>query len=117
MSRDDDPTKAVATEEDETSLRKQLTTLDVEKKTIESEADAILHELTNPPSEGIEPMGLDTPLVDGDGYPRGDIDVYRARSQRNRFRILQTDHKEIKVKIEDLLDELAKKKVRTNHLE
>ena len=115
MSRDDPTIKAdAAAQEDETSLRKLLTTLDVQKKTIESEADAILHELTNPPSEGIEPMGLDTPLVDADGYPRGDIDVYRARSQRNRFRHLQTDHKEIKVKIEGLLDELAKKKVRTN---
>jgi len=111
MSRDDPTIKAdAAAQEDETSLRKLLTTLDVQKKTIESEADAILHELTNPPSEGIEPMGLDTPLVDADGYPRGDIDVYRARSQRNRFRHLQTDHKEIKVKIEGLLDELAKKK-------
>eukprot|EP00536_Pseudo-nitzschia_multiseries_P007165 jgi/Psemu1/195003/e_gw1.165.39.1 len=52
-------------------------------------------------------MGLDTPLVDQDGYPRGDIDVYRARTQRNRFRILKTDHNEIERKIETLLIQLA----------
>jgi hypothetical protein len=60
---------------------------------MENEADAIYLELTSPPGEGVEPMGVDTPLVDPEGYPRGDIDVYRARTLRSRFRVLQTDHK------------------------
>ena len=95
----------------ETTLRKTLASLDVQRKSMELEADAILSELTTPPSEGVQPMGLDTPLVDRDGYPRGDIDVYRARAQRNRFRVLKTDHKEIQGKIEGLLMEIARLKV------
>lgn len=108
----DEPNAAF--DEEEKTLRKLLTSLDVKKKNMECETDAIFLELTSPPSEGVEPIGLDKPLVDADGYPRGDIDVYRARSIRNRFRILQTDQKEIGQKIEGLLIELAKKKVRNN---
>jgi len=104
----DEPNAAF--DEEEKTLRKLLTSLDVKKKNMECETDAIFLELTSPPSEGVEPIGLDKPLVDADGYPRGDIDVYRARSIRNRFRILQTDQKEIGQKIEGLLIELAKKK-------
>lgn len=90
----------------ETMIRKTLASLDVQRKAMEFEADAILSELTTPPSEGAEPMGMDTPLVDREGYPRADIDVYRAREQRNRFRVLKTDHKEIEGKIEGLLLQL-----------
>jgi len=104
----DDPNSA--TDEDEPALRKLLISLDVQKKAMECEADIIFLELTSPPSEGVEPIGLDKPLVDADGYPRDDIDVYRARSIRNRFRVLQTDQKEIERKIEGLLIVLAKKK-------
>uniref|UniRef100_A0A7S0UFW8 Nas2 N-terminal domain-containing protein n=1 Tax=Pseudo-nitzschia delicatissima TaxID=44447 RepID=A0A7S0UFW8_9STRA len=93
---------------EETTLRKTLASLDVQRKAMEHEADAIFLELTSPPSEGVEPMGIDTPLVDHEGYPRGDIDVYRARTQRNRFSVLKTDHKEIEGKIEGLLLLLAR---------
>jgi len=93
--------------DDEMVIRKTLTSLDVQKKAMENEADAILLDLTSPPAEGVEPMGLDTPLVDNDGYPRGDIDVYRARYLRNRFRVLRTDYKEMVEKIENLLVQLA----------
>jgi len=93
--------------DEEKTLRKMLTSLDVQKKAMEHEADAIISELMSAPAEGVEPMGLDSPLVDEDGYPRGDIDVYRTRTQRNRFRVLKTDHKEIEGKIEGLLIQLA----------
>ena len=95
----------------ESTLRKMLASLDVQRKSMELEADAIFMELTSPPSEGVEPMGIDTPLVDDEGYPRGDIDVYRARSQRNRFQILKNDHKEIEGKIESLLLQVTRLKV------
>jgi hypothetical protein len=67
-------------------------------------ADIIYLELTTQPDDRIEPKGVDTPLVVPEGYPRSDIesDVYRARTLRNRFRILQTDHKEISPKIDGL---------------
>ena len=79
---------------------------------MQHEADAIFLELTSPPSEGVEPMGIDTPLVDREGYPRGDIDIYRARTLRQRFRVLHTDHKETEQEIENLLQQLAVMKVR-----
>lgn len=93
--------------EEEKALRQSLATLDVQKKSIELEADAIVSELTTPPSEGVEPMGVDTPLVDHEGYPRGDIDVYRARTLRQRFHVLKTDHKEISQKVDAMLRHLA----------
>lgn len=97
---------------DEQTLRKTLASLDVQRKAMELEADAIFLELTTPPADGVEPMGINTPLVDREGYPRGDIDVYRARTQRGRFAVLKTDHKEIQGKIEGLLLQLARLKVR-----
>lgn len=97
---------------DEQTLRKTLASLDVQRKAMELEADAIFLELTTPPAEGVEPMGINTPLVDREGYPRGDIDVHRARTQRGRFAVLKTDHKEIQGKIEGLLLQLARLKVR-----
>lgn len=103
-------------EDEEMALRKVLATLDVQRKAMENEADAIYSELTTPPEEGVEPMGVDTPLVDDDGYPRGDVDVYRARTLRNRFHVLQTDHKEISQKVEALLMQLAALKVRVRWL-
>ena len=95
-------------ETSETTLRKMLAALDVQRKSVQLEADAIILELTTPPAEGIPPMGLDTPLVDRDGYPRGDIDIYRARTQRHRFHELKTDHKELERKVESLLLQLAR---------
>eukprot|EP00980_Cylindrotheca_fusiformis_P024929 scaffold12738_cov81-Cylindrotheca_fusiformis.AAC.2 len=94
-------------DEAEVALRKSLARLDIQRKSIEHEADAIFSELTTPPSDDVEPMGIDTPLVDPEGYPRGDIDVYRARTLRQRFRVLQTDHKEIEGQIEGMLRQLA----------
>jgi hypothetical protein len=91
-------------EEEEEALRKMLATLDVQRKAMENEADAIYLELTTPLPDGVEPMGINTPLVDQEGYPRGDIDVYRARSLRNRFRIIQTDHKVHSAQVEQAAD-------------
>jgi hypothetical protein len=95
----------------ESTFRQELATLDVKRKSMEHEADAIFLELTTPPDEGVEPMGIDTPLVDQDGYPRGDIDIYRTRTLRRRFRTLKTDYKEITVKIESMLLQLAAMRV------
>lgn len=95
----------------EAAFRQELAVLDGKRKLMETEADAIFLELTTPPDEGVEPMGIDTPLVDQDGYPRGDIDIYRTRMQRRRFRTLKTDLKEITAKIESILVQLSAMKV------
>ena len=97
----------------EKSIRKSLAGLDVQRKALETESQAIYLELTTPPAEGIKPMGVDDPLVDQDGFPRGDIDIYRARTLRQRFHVIQTDHKELLRRIEELLTKLAAIKVGT----
>lgn len=95
----------------EENIRKTFSSLDIQKKEIENEADKIILELTTPPTsqdgQKIEPAGIDTPLVDSEGYPRNDINLHRARTLRNRLNILKTNHKEITNKIESLLVQLA----------
>ena len=51
-------------------------------------------------------MGINTPLVDREGYPRADIDVFRARTLRKRFIEVQNDYKAMQKKIERGLVEL-----------
>ncbi|EED92167.1 predicted protein, partial [Thalassiosira pseudonana CCMP1335] len=58
------------------------------------------------PQQG-DPMGIDSPLVDNEGYPRADIDVYRARTLRKRFHEIQNDHKALVHKIDIGLVEIT----------
>jgi len=90
--------------------RESLVSLYEQRKALEEEAETITNELTNPTGEDLTgpPMGIDTPLVDGDGYPRSDIDVYRARTLRGRLSQLRTDHQQLmKHEMEPLLQQLA----------
>ena len=84
------------------SARENLKKLDVKRKAVETEAAAIVDELLAPPPDDAngEPMGVDTPLVDADGYPRADIDVFRARTLRHRLNEIRTDHKELMRQVE-----------------
>jgi len=90
-----------------TDYRNTLKALDVKRKTLELEADTITSELTAVSLDGSPPMGIDTPLVDMDGYPRGDIDVYRARSLRGQLAVIQTDHKALMKQMEKCLEAMA----------
>ncbi|CAG5049784.1 unnamed protein product [Parnassius apollo] len=45
-------------------------------------------------------------LVDSEGFPRNDIDVYKVRHARHRIICLQNDHKSIMKKIEEGLGEV-----------
>lgn len=74
--------------------------LDAQRKALEEEASAITSELTTS-LDGKEPMGISTPLVDKDGYPRADVDVYRARHLRKRLNEIRFDHDAIMKKIEE----------------
>lgn len=67
---------------------------------IHEEASEIIQELTTPPVAGGRPIGIDDPLIDKDGYPRGDVDVARARQLRYRLAVLKTDYKELSKTIE-----------------
>ncbi|DAZ97327.1 TPA: LOW QUALITY PROTEIN: hypothetical protein N0F65_003691 [Lagenidium giganteum] len=72
------------------------------KDKIEAEIAAIAEELTG----GANPPGLTGPLVDSEGFPRADIDVYRVRHQRHAFACLQTDHKAVMKQIEQMLPQV-----------
>ena len=95
----------------ERKLKEKLKSLDERRKFLEVEADAILSELNASPGPGIEPMGIDTPLTDKEGYPRSDIDVYRARELRHRLAVIRTDHKELMREVEAGLLQVAAFKV------
>jgi 26S proteasome non-ATPase regulatory subunit 9 len=88
------------------ATRQALQALQVQRKSLEAESDVIQIELTQS-IDGVPPMGIDTPLVDQEGYPRGDVDVYRARALRGRLAEIQTDYKVIMKQVEDYLSQLA----------
>lgn len=45
-------------------------------------------------------VGMNEPLVDNEGYPRSDIDVYKVRHARHRIICLLNDHKALMKDIE-----------------
>ncbi|KAL8441578.1 hypothetical protein Emed_007542 [Eimeria media] len=47
--------------------------------------------------------GLRGPLVDEEGFPRADIDVYAVREARHRLAYLQTDYRNVQRRLEELL--------------
>ena len=111
------------------SIRAKLAALDIQRKSLECEAEAITNgksviytciasftyififfdlyflndfflELTTSIDGETRPMGIDTPLIDEEGYPRNDIDVHRARTLRHRLAVIRTDHKELMKEVE-----------------
>ncbi|XP_029036679.1 26S proteasome non-ATPase regulatory subunit 9 [Osmia bicornis bicornis] len=46
-------------------------------------------------------VGMDDQLVDSEGYPRTDIDVYQVRHTRHKIICLRNDHKALMRKIEE----------------
>ncbi|KAI9919540.1 hypothetical protein PsorP6_017317 [Peronosclerospora sorghi] len=71
------------------------------KEALEEEIQAYVTELhsgTNP--------GLHGPLVDAEGFPRADVDVFRVRQLRHIVAIKQTDHRDVMNKIEHLLPQV-----------
>ncbi|XP_029475500.1 26S proteasome non-ATPase regulatory subunit 9 [Rhinatrema bivittatum] len=51
-------------------------------------------------------VGMDGPLIDSEGYPRSDIDLYQVRTARHSIICLQNDHKAIMKEIEESLHQL-----------
>ncbi|CAN7995767.1 unnamed protein product [Ixodes hexagonus] len=75
----------------------QLTHLTKRKLEIEADIDsqkAILE------ANGV---GMNEPLVDNEGFPRSDIDVYKVRHARHRIICLLNDHKALMKNIEEAL--------------
>jgi 26S proteasome non-ATPase regulatory subunit 9 len=90
------------------ATKQSLSTLHVRRQALESEAEAIVSELMTPPAPNVKPPGIDTPLVDEEGYPRNDIDVYRARILRGRLAEIRTDRQALLRESERLLHQLAR---------
>jgi len=88
---------------DRASVRSHLLKIEDKKKRNEEEATMLLEVLNSPGPNGSPPIGLQGGLVDEQGFPRGDVDVYKIRTQRNRLACLRTDRKELEKEITELL--------------
>lgn len=51
-------------------------------------------------------VGMNEPLVDCEGYPRSDVDLYQVRTARHNIVCLQNDHKAVMKQVEDALHQL-----------
>ncbi|KYO39731.1 26S proteasome non-ATPase regulatory subunit 9 isoform B [Alligator mississippiensis] len=51
-------------------------------------------------------VGMSEPLVDAEGYPRADIDLYQVRTARHNIICLQNDHKAVMRQVEEALHQL-----------
>lgn len=82
------------------SVRARLRQLSAQREALEIEADAIASELMSVGPNGEAPAGVKGPLVDSDGYPRSDVDLYNVRGKRNRLATINYDHKALMKEIE-----------------
>lgn len=82
-----------------TTVEEQYAQLTEQQSALETEIGLIVEELTS----GAQSPGLKGPLVDADGFPRADIDVYRVRHLRHQFACLQNDHRALMKRIEEIL--------------
>ncbi|EDM13650.1 proteasome (prosome, macropain) 26S subunit, non-ATPase, 9, isoform CRA_b [Rattus norvegicus] len=51
-------------------------------------------------------IGMNEPLVDCEGYPRADVDLYQVRTARHNIICLQNDHKALMKQVEEALHQL-----------
>ncbi|XP_076126652.1 26S proteasome non-ATPase regulatory subunit 9 isoform X1 [Alosa pseudoharengus] len=51
-------------------------------------------------------VGMEGSLVDVEGYPRADLDLYQVRTARHSISCLQNDHKDLMLEIEAALHQL-----------
>eukprot|EP00922_Rhytidocystis_sp_ex-Travisia-forbesii_P034159 GHVS01050756.1.p1 GENE.GHVS01050756.1~~GHVS01050756.1.p1 ORF type:complete len:144 (+),score=66.35 GHVS01050756.1:24-434(+) len=81
------------------SPRCSLLSLSTRRDAIESEMASLSSFLCQP-----NYPGLTEPLVDKQGFPRADIDVYSVRMARHRLSCLKTDYERIMEDIKRLLE-------------
>jgi 26S proteasome non-ATPase regulatory subunit 9 len=84
-----------ATELCQNTAREEVLRLMKKKENVEEEIKQ-LHQVL----ESQQDVGMNGALVDREGYPRNDIDVYQVRHARNRIICLQNDHKSLMKEIE-----------------
>lgn len=80
-------------------MESELLKLNDQRTAIEKEMESIV--------EILESMngtpGLKEPLVDYEGFPRADVDIFEVRKLRNRHACLQTDHGKLMKELEQKL--------------
>ena len=81
-------------------MNQELRVLMTTRDHLEQEAELITNDLNNPGPNGEKAAGVQGALIDDDGFPRSDIDLYRIRTQRSRLAIINTDYHVIMNKIE-----------------
>ena len=84
----------------ETKLR--LFKLNRQRTSMENEMEALVDDLRSPrgPNNYIAGIPGEGRLVDDQGFPRADIDLYDVRTKRHRYVCLQTDHKNVMKNLE-----------------
>ncbi|XP_060894910.1 26S proteasome non-ATPase regulatory subunit 9 isoform X2 [Labrus mixtus] len=91
-------TEENSSEKSEISM-KDVTNLVKKKDDIEEQIKAYYDVL----EDGV---GVEGPLVDEEGFPRADVNLYQIRAARHDISCLQNDHKAIMVEIEEALHKL-----------
>ncbi|CAM1302412.1 PSMD9 (predicted) [Pycnogonum litorale] len=89
---------------DDSISREQVLLWAKQKEDIEEEIKSYLEILDSQKN-----VGMDEPLVDENGYPRNDIDVYQVRTARHKIICLRNDFKEKMLQIERGLHAVHKK--------
>lgn len=92
----------------------ELQAMMAQRDMLEIEADAIHSELTSVGVSGAPPAGLSGSLVDAEGFPRGDVDIYNVKTKRKRWNEINTDHKILMKKIEVRLGQVYAEKNQNN---
>ncbi len=59
-----------------------------------------MDELCSPGPNGEPKIGRYDPLVDAEGFPRADIDIYNAKNKRHRLAVINTDYRNLMKDIE-----------------
>ncbi len=54
-------------------------------------------------SSGLGAVGLAGNIIDAEGFPRADIDLYQVREARNKIAVMQNDHKHVMKQVEEEL--------------
>jgi 26S proteasome non-ATPase regulatory subunit 9 len=85
---------------DDNIVRHRILRLQSQREMLEIEANAISAELQSVGPNGEPPAGIKGPLVDKEGFPRSDIDLYKVREQRQRLSVINTDYTGIMKELE-----------------
>ena len=77
-----------------------LQSLMAQRDALEFEAFTLSEDLQSPGPNGEPPAGIKDPLVDREGFPRNDIDLFAICEKRQRLAVINTDHKALMQQIE-----------------